>query len=327
MKNVLASLMLVGLFACRGGPGGSAVPDAGAPAAHEADVDGPNRFAADRLWDDGRAEIDAYEAITRRYGILRPFTAYHIVVKEDFSRRQLVKADPGHDAADVGTVLKLNQVLQYQTGIYSYHQMASTFYDRTSMELLKFTLTSFEWCGNSFKEFTRRPDGVRLHVHTYWDNQAEATYELPASPDLILYDQLPLWIRSLPQTPGTSRSLRLVPGQIESKGARPEPIAALLRATTEESVRVPAGTFRALRWELQASERRPEAHGGRTGPAAARSGIAEAGSEIYWTARDFPYLLVAWSKPDGGSYRLKWTRRLAYWTLNHPGDESYLTGP
>jgi len=121
--------------------------------------------------------------------------------------------------------------------------------------------------------------------------------------------------------------LRLVPGQIESKGPGPEPIAALLRATTEESVRVPAGTFRALRWELQAADRRPEALGGPTGPAAARSGTAEAGSEIYWTARDFPYLLVAWSKPDGGSYRLKWTRRLAYWTLNHPGDESYLTGP
>src|SRR6266498_2464297 len=96
---------------------------------------GPNPFASNRLWDDGRAEIDAYEAAIRRYGTLRPLTAYLIVVKEDLSRSQLVKADPGHDRDDLLTVLKLNHVINYQTGIYTYHQMASCFFDRASMEL------------------------------------------------------------------------------------------------------------------------------------------------------------------------------------------------
>jgi hypothetical protein len=266
----------------------------------------PNPFAAAALWDDGRAEIDAYEATVRRYGILRPLTAYLIVVKEDFSRTQLVKADPGHDPADLLTVLKLNHVINYQTGIYTYHQMMSCFFDRTTMALVKLSFTSNEWCGNSYKEYRRRDGRGSLAVHTYWDNQGEATYDIPVGPDVVFQDALPLWIRSLPQGAGATRALRLLPTQIESKGSRPEAMSATLRAAREEPVEVPAGTYRALRWELAAEDGR---------------------KEVYWTARDDPHVLLAWDRSDGGAYRLKWTQRLAYWTLNHPGDETYLEGP
>jgi len=266
----------------------------------------PNAFAADALWDDGRAEIDAYQATIRRYGILRPLTAYLIVVKEDFSKAQLVKADPEHDRGDLLTVLKLNQVIDYRTGIYSYHQMASCFFDRASMDLVKLSLTSNEWCGNAYKEYTRREGRGTLHVHTYWDNQAEATYDVPAGPDVQFYDALPLWIRSLPQTAGTARALRLLPSQIESKGPRPQAREATLRASAEEAITVPAGRFRALRWELTTGGGPPD---------------------VYWMARDGPHVLLAWERADGGAYRLKWTQRLAYWTLNRPGDERYLEGP
>ena len=281
-----------------GSPAGAPVPTTAAA--------GPEAFAASALWDDGRAEIDAYEASVRRYGVPRRLTAYLIVVKEDFSKRQLVKADPGHDPADLFPVLKLNHVITYQTGIYSYHQMASAFFDRGTMELVKLSLTSNEWCGNTYKEYTRRAGGGALHVHTYWDGQAEATYGIPAGADVVFYDALPLWIRSLPQTPGTVRTLRIVPAQIDSRGAPPEVRPATLKATSEERVQVPAGAFRALRWELQGSEGPPE---------------------LFWTSRDHPYVLVAWNRPDGSDYRLKWTQRLAYWTLNRPGDERYLEGP
>ncbi len=293
----LGLLGFAAVAACRAAPSAGRVREP---------VAGPNPFASDRLWDDGRAEIDAYEAAIRRYGTLRTLTAYLIVVKEDFSKRQLVKADPEHDRDDLMTVLKLNQVIDYQTGIYTYHQMASCFFERASMDLVKFSLTSNEWCGNTYKVYTRRGRGAALHVHTYWDNQSESTYDVPVGPDVVLTDQLPLWIRSLPQTPGTVLPLRLIPTQIESKGPRPEIVPATLRAVREETVTVPAGVFRTLRWDLKAGDERP-------------------GS--YWMSREDPYILVAWDRPDGGSYRLKWTQRLAYWTLNHPGDEKYLEGP
>ncbi len=286
----------IGVLGCRGLTAGGASGTATAP----------NTFAADALWDDGRAEIDAYEATIRRYGILRPLTAYLIVVKEDFSKTQLVKADPGHDPGDLQTILKLNHVIDYQTGIYSYHQMASCFFDRGTMDLVKLSLTSNEWCGNTFKEYTRLNGRGTLHVHTYWDNQAVATYDVPTGPDVVFYDALPLWIRSLPQTAGTARALRLLPSQIESKGPKPDAQAATLVAAKEEGIVVPAGRFRALRWELRTGGGPPD---------------------VYWTARDAPHVLLAWDRGDGGAYRLKWTQRLAYWTLNHPGDERYLEGP
>jgi len=266
----------------------------------------PDVFAQNPLWDDGRAEIDAYQASVRRYGPPRLFTAYLIVVKEDLSKTQLVKAEPDHDPGDRLTVLKLNHVIGYQTGIYSYHQMASCFFDRATMDLVKLSLTSNEWCGNTYKEYTKRAGRGSLHVHTYWDGTAEATYDVPTGPDVVFYDALPLWIRSLPQTPGTTRTVRLLPSQIESKGPKPEPRAATLTAGAQELVRVPAGAFATLRWDLNAGEARPDS---------------------FWTSRDYPYLLVAWDRADGSGYRLKWTQRLAYWKLHHPGDEVYLEGP
>src|SRR2546426_2516431 len=232
LRVALGLLALMAVPGCRPGP---APVRAAAPAA------GPNPFAASALWDDGRAEIDAYEAAVLRYGVPRAFTAYLIVVKEDFSKTKLVKADPGHDPDDLFTVLKLNHAINYQTGIYSYHQLASAFFDRASMDLVKFSLTSNEWCGNTYKEYTRRDGKGALHAHTYWDHQSEATYDVPVGPDVVFYDQLPLWIRSLPQTPGTARSLRLLPTQIESRGSRPDIVPATLQAVREERVVVPAG--------------------------------------------------------------------------------------
>src|SRR5437867_1884214 len=165
---------------------------------------------------------------------------------------------PGHDPADLFTVLKLNHVINYQTGIYSYHQMESCFFDRLSMDLVKLSLTSNEWCGNTYKEYTRHTGRAALHVRTYWDGQAEATYDLPVGPDVVFYDAIPLLIRSLPQTPGTARALRLVPTQIESRGPKPEIAPATLVAAREETKSVPAGSFRALRWELKPGAGRPD---------------------------------------------------------------------
>ncbi|HXU11768.1 MAG TPA: hypothetical protein VN898_07360, partial [Candidatus Binatia bacterium] len=70
----LSVLLLAALAAAK------AVPAAAGSAAAR-----PEAFAASPLWDDGKAEIDAYEATVRRYGEMRRLTAYLIVVKEDFS--------------------------------------------------------------------------------------------------------------------------------------------------------------------------------------------------------------------------------------------------
>jgi hypothetical protein len=301
LATLVAAAAALGAAACgRGEAGGAAA--AGPAGSGRGATTG---VAASPLWDDGNAEVNAYEASVRRYGVPRPLTAYHIIVKEDFSRTQLVKADPGHDPSDLVTVLKLNQILEFQTGIYNYNQMASTFHERATMDLLKLTLASFEWCGNTFKEYTRRDGRGTLHVHTYWDGQARAEYDLPVAPDVLFHDELPLRLRALPQAAGTALTARLVPTQIDSRGPKPELRAARLRADAEEILIVPAGSFRALRWEVKAGD----------------------AVDTYWLDRNFPHVLLAWDRPDGGAFRLKWTRRLPYWKLNRPGDEKYLLGP
>ena len=98
------------------------------------------------------------------------------------------------------------------------------------------------------------------------------THEIPGGSDVVFYDQLPLWIRSLRQTAGTALSIRLVPTQIESRGVKPVLVPATLRAVREETIDTPAGRSEALRWELSAGGTTPD---------------------VYWLSRTAPYLLVA----------------------------------
>ncbi len=79
-------------------------------------------------WGDGKAELNGYSLEQPRYGAVRSGTAILVYVTEDFSDSLRVKADPGkHPASDVYPVLKLNAVRDFQTGIYDYNVMTSTF--------------------------------------------------------------------------------------------------------------------------------------------------------------------------------------------------------
>jgi hypothetical protein len=262
-----------------------------------------NAWARHPLWDDGQAEINAYDAVETRYGKTRPYVDYQIVVKEPFSRRLLVKADPDHEPADVFPVLKLNHVIHYQTGIYAYHQMLSFFFDPEDMQPLKWTLTSFEWCGNTFKEFTRRDKQVRLATRTYWDGDADQEYDLPFDRDTVFYDQLPVWLRSQPLEAGASRTLRVYPTQISSKAPRPQAAPATISVAGREEIAL--------------------ADGSRRSAALVQVALGD-GLHRLWFDSEFPHVLLGWERPDGGRGRLKWTRRLKYWELNQPGDERWL---
>jgi hypothetical protein len=262
----------------------------------------PNAWATHALWDDGQAEVNAYDAVEIRYGQPRPYTDYQVTVKEPFSRRLLVKADPGHDPADVFQVLKLNRVLRYQTGIYSYNQMLSVFFDPADMQPAKWTLAHSEWCGNTFKQFTRRDGAARLETRTYWDGDADQNYELEFGAGTVFYDQLPTWLRSQPLLPSTRR-VRIYPSEIFSKGPRPRPVEASITAAVTEEITL--------------------ADGSRRRAAPIRVELAD-GAHRFWIDPEFPHLLLGWERPDGGRGRLRWSKRLKYWELHDTGDERHL---
>src|SRR5574337_868518 len=53
----------------------------------------PALFQNDSYWGDGKAEFDLFDARIVREGIARPCEVLHILVREPFDPKQLVKAD------------------------------------------------------------------------------------------------------------------------------------------------------------------------------------------------------------------------------------------
>ncbi|MCA1664656.1 MAG: hypothetical protein LC659_10370, partial [Myxococcales bacterium] len=113
-----------------------------------------------KYWGDGKAELDGYALVEPRYGQPRQGTAVAVFVTEDFSDALRVKADPQkHEKSDLVPVMKLNLVRDFQTGIYDYNTMTSTFV-RTEFNggdaywpLEKTSFSSQEWCGHVYMQW------------------------------------------------------------------------------------------------------------------------------------------------------------------------------
>src|SRR5260221_4765220 len=109
-------------------------------------------------WGDGKAELNGYRLTQPRYGSPRAGTAVLIFVTEDFSDSLRVKADPGkHPASDVYPVMKLNAVRDFQTGIYDYNILTSTFLRvAAGWPVAKVSFSSQEWCGDVYHQIVPR---------------------------------------------------------------------------------------------------------------------------------------------------------------------------
>jgi hypothetical protein len=244
----------------------------------------------DRLWDDGRAEYNVYRADEVRYGISRPTEIIHIVVKEPFNPKLRVKSD----APPSIEVIKMNQVINVPTGVYAYHQMHSSFWDRSTGALLKFSMSSNDSCGNSFKLGWLENGFLRLTYHTYWDGEGDGRLDQRIPPDTVFYDELPFRLRWLRRTPEQAQyRVSLYPTVIGSRLGHPEPQPATIRVA-----RV-------------GGERQVEVR-------------SASGTDRFTFDSAFPYALKAWTRADGSSLTLRKAQRLDYWNHNRPGDESLL---
>ena len=77
-------------------------------------------------WYNGEAEITSYKLEQARYGEMHDGKAVLVFVTEDFLPETQVKAD--HYEETNIPVLKLNATKKFNTGIYPYSIMQSTFY-------------------------------------------------------------------------------------------------------------------------------------------------------------------------------------------------------
>jgi hypothetical protein len=262
-------------------------------------------------WGDGQAELNGYRLTQPRYGEKRSGTAVLVFVTEDMSDSLRVKADPGkHPASDVYPVLKLNAIRDFQTGIYDYNVMTSTF-ARVSLgwPVAKISFSSQEWCGHVYHQLLPRAGRIAGTFHSYFDGEGDGKDDLELPKDGVFEDALPIVLRGWGMAYLKSGETRTVPFLPSLLGARLNHKtlawgrAKIVRSSEPATVPVPAGTFKVETWTVAVE-------GGATA--------------TYQFESASPYRLVRWSVDMGEEGVLLRSTRLAYWKLNAPGGERYL---
>ncbi len=249
-------------------------------------------WARDHIWDDGQAEVSLYDARRRQYRKNETYQALFIVVKEDFSRERHVKADPPYEGKQLDAVLKLNAVHSYWTDNYPYHFLASTFVRRDNpAALVKMTVGSQEWCGNTFKEIAPWGERPMLIGHSYFDGEGDVSRPVGLRAGDLLEDQLPLALRGVPFREGLAFERRLLPSLIFNRIGAPALVDARFEVKARENVTTPAGSTTA--WKLSAQWQ---------------------GTEQTWWFEDTPlHSLLKMESSDGRSWVLRSQVRKAYW--------------
>ncbi|AXT55553.1 septum formation inhibitor Maf [Aquimarina sp. AD1] len=129
-----------------------------------------------KYWYAGNAEITSYKLEQARYGEMREGKAVLIYVTEDFLAKEQVKAD--YQNSDNIPVLKLNATKKFNTGIYPYSIMQSTFYPVTdNQHAIKISSSMQEWCGHVYAQLNNR-EKYELTSHSYFQGEADQNFEL-----------------------------------------------------------------------------------------------------------------------------------------------------
>jgi len=127
-------------------------------------------------WYAGEAEITSYELEQARYGEIRKGHAVMIYVTEDFLPNVQVKAN--NQKSENISVLKLNATKKFNTGIYPYSIMQSTFYPISKEQhALKITSSIQEWCGQTYTQLNNR-ENFEINSHSYFEGEADKNFHL-----------------------------------------------------------------------------------------------------------------------------------------------------
>ncbi len=252
----------------------------------------PSKWGEDPIWDDGQAEVAKYDAERVIYGKVRKYQSVLITVKEDFNGKFYAKADPPYEQKELLPILKLNIVSEIETENYPYRFLTSVFVDRKDVfHLVKMTVGSQEWCGNTFKEFKGWTERPRLVFHSYWGGQGDGSYDLDMKAGDLVEDQLPISLRGLPFYPGYSLNTRILESQIHNKASEPRIRDAAIRVTEGQKIASKAGKIDCWKVEVEMGDM----------------------TQYYWFEREYPNILVKFDAPDGRKLLLKDRVRRKYW--------------
>lgn len=178
------------------------------------------------------AEISSFTLTQSRYGKNHPGHVELIYVTEPFLLAEQVKNENGKGAST--TVLKLNALTTFNTGIYSYRTMTSTF---RPIDLGKFphalksTTSIQDWCGQAFQQYNFRENSWSVQLRSYFENAGDRDVSLPTA---HLEDELWITLRLDPKKLPVGE-MKMIPGANFIRFYH-QPIAAVnARATLSEA--------------------------------------------------------------------------------------------
>ncbi|HMX04922.1 MAG TPA: hypothetical protein PKE14_09665 [Chitinophagales bacterium] len=214
MKNLwvylgLISLSALGFSSCQQSANGSTNEPSGMQKSVEAFSPGTEW---NNYWYSGKAELTSYTLQQSRYGEIHAGTAVNIFVTEDFSKSKHVKLDdPSKAGADKLPVLKMNQSIKFNTGIYPYSIMLSSFQPVDVNQFphaVKISGTVQEWCGMAYYQLDQRDEKYQVEVRSYFESEGDKELSLPAT---VQEDALWNMIRIAPANLPTGEQM-ILPG-------------------------------------------------------------------------------------------------------------------
>lgn len=302
------------LAACGRAPEAASVNAAGAVSEAQA----PSPYSGDfwKTWGDGLAELSGYDLTYPKYGQLRKGVAVTIFVTETFSNTLRVKSDPGRRSpADEFPVMKSNLIRDYQTGVYDYNDMVSTFValapvnQRRAGLPTKISFSSQEWCGHVYSQLLFGAGRVHATTHSYFDGEADSQRTIETETGVSAEDAFLHWARGMarPFMKAGQRASMLAVTSLETARAKHIALgvsyATLKVAPKPETIRVPAGTFETEVRTIVTQDRI---------------------ERKYNIERSAPYRIIRWETSAGERAELLGSDRMKYWELNKEGGEKAL---
>lgn len=254
-------------------------------------------------WYSGQAEISTYSLQQARYGSLHPGEAVLIFVTEPFRTDKQVKHESPKEAPQT-TVLKLNALRKFVTGVYDYSAMTSVFSPVNTNQFphaLKATLSVQEWCGQVYEQLNHSGLHYMIKGFSYFEDEVQQDYTVEYN---WLEDELFTRLRLDPSTLPVGKFFCI-----------PPLLASRLRHR-------PLKTYQAVgSWHAT----------GRVAPSGDSLRVYQVQyPQLHRTLRiqaegSFPYRIVGWDEYTFENGRhfltravLRHTRRMPYWQQNQP---------
>ena len=194
-------------------------------------IEAPEPAKLRDYWSSG-AEISRFELSQARYGSAHPGHAELIFAREPFLSERQVKRDFGDLPAM--PVLKLNALRTFNTGLYSYRTMQSTFspFEEKGMpRALKSNLSVQDWCGQVFEQLNRREGKWQHRLLSYFQEPGDVASSFE---EALLEDELFLLVRLAPHRLPLGE-VRVVPSLLSGRLGHRLPAPAAGQATLERS--------------------------------------------------------------------------------------------